>query len=358
MYESLKALKIKEKYGDKSAAAELKRRESERHELPLHGINNEAMYIVLNEDIIKLLETISKLYASVTDTAKVSEVILLDSYHSATIEGARTTVDNVRRSYEHPDTKDDKMVVNTMLAMNYAYEHVISQADMRELWEIIVKDVCENTQYAGKVYRDGMVYIGNALKVIHTPAEPKQIGGMIDSLYDFLSASVLNVWLKAAVMHFYFVYVHPYCDGNGRMVRVLTQSYLYHNGLDKMRYIALARAINEELSGYYTALSDSEYVYANGKSKMDITPFVYYFLSIVERALVTSLQEDVEINAKQQLLLGKMHKQGQNAEITIATAARILNLSQQTAAKHLNSLVESGHLIKLKRDRRNIYILK
>ena len=358
MYESYKSLKIKEKYGDSSASNEIHRRMSLRHKISLHGINNEAMYIVLTEEITEQLKTIAKLYAAVTDTAKISEVILLDAYHSATIEGARTTVENVRKSYEHPDTKDDKMVVNTILAMNYAYEHVIAQDNMRRLWEIIVKDVCENAQYAGTEYRDDMVYIGNAARIIHTPAKPECIKDMIDSMYDFLHTSELDIWLKAAVMHFYFVYVHPYCDGNGRMVRVLTQSYLYHNGLDKMRYIALARAVNGDLSGYYTSLSDSEYIYANGKPWLDITPFVYYFLKIVEKALLSSLQEDVPINAMQKLLLSKMRKQGKNAEITITTAAKILNVSAQTAAKHLNNLVESGHLIKLKRGRRNIYTLQ
>ena len=289
MYESYKSLKTKEKYGDSSAAAKLSSRIDLRHKISLHGINNEAMYLVFTEDIAEKLNTIARLYAAVTDTAKVSEVILLDAYHSATIEGARTTVDKVRKAYEHPNTKDEKMVVNTMLAMNYAYEHVISQDNMRELWEIIVKDVCENAQYAGTEYRDGMVYIGNAARVIHTPAKPECIKDMIDSMYDFLHTSELDIWLKAAVMHFYFVYVHPYCDGNGRMVRILTQSYLYHNGLDKMRYIALARAINNDLSGYYTSLSESEHAYANGHTWMDTTPFVDYFLSSVERALITSL---------------------------------------------------------------------
>lgn len=358
MYESYKSLKTKEKYGDVSATANIHRRLDLLQKISLHGINNEAMYIVLTEDIAEELKTIAKLYSAVTNTAKVSEVILLDAYHSATIEGARTTVDKVRKAYEHPDTRDEKMVVNTILAMNYAYEHVISQTNMRKLWEIIVKDVCENAQYAGTEYRDGMVYIGNAARIIHTPAKPERIKDMIDSMYDFLNTSELDIWLKAAVMHFYFVYVHPYCDGNGRIVRILTQSYLYHNGLDKMRYIALARAINSDLPGYYTSLSESEYIYANGRAWMDVTPFIYYFLGIVERALITSLQEDVTINTRQQLLLNKMHKQGNNAEITIAAAAKILKVSAQTAAKHLNNLVESGHLIKLKRGRRNIYILR
>ena len=358
MYETYRILKIKEKAGSQTASLEMEKRRESRVKLPLQGLGGEVMYLVPTDEISARLTSIQELYACVTDAHKASDVILLDAYHSATIEGARTTVENVRKALDKPKTKDDRMVVNTVRALNYAYEHEIDMGDMRGLWEIIVDGVCENAGLAGTEYRDGMVYIGGASGIVHVPAKPEAIKPLISDLGDFMRGSQLDVWLKAAVMHFYFVYVHPYCDGNGRMIRVLTQSYLYHSGLDKMRYVALSRAINNDLSGYYTSLRDSEYVYANGRSWMDVTPFVCYFLGAVERALLTSLQEDVPISDKQKLLLAKMRKNGKNAEITIANAAGILGTCQQTAAKQLNGLVESGHLTKTRRGRKNVYILR
>ena len=358
MYESYRRLKIKENAGSQAAALEMEKRLHDRVKLPLPGLNGEVMYVVLSEELTDRLRSIQELYACVTDTRKASEVILLDAYHSATIEGARTTVERVRRAYDKPQTKDDRMVVNTMHALSYAYEHTIDMKDMRKLWEIIVDGVCENAKYAGTEYRDGMVYIGGISDIVHIPAKPEDIKPLMGDLQDFMQCSDLDIWIKAAVMHFYFVYVHPYCDGNGRMVRVLTQSYLYHAGLDKLRYIPLSRAINDDLSGYYTSLRDSEYVYANGRSWMDVTPFVYYFLCTVERALLTSLQEDIPISEKQKLLLTRMRRHGKNAEITIATASSILKVTPQTAARYLNGLVEGGHLSKIRRGRKNIYVLK
>ena len=49
--------------------------------------------------------------------------------------------------------------------------------------------------------------------------------------------------------HFYFVYVHPFCDGNGRTARVINVSSLYHAGWKKMKRLPLSNAINNELNG-------------------------------------------------------------------------------------------------------------
>ena len=358
MYETYKILKIKEKAGVETVGEIIRKRQEGKCELSLQGINRECIYLFLTEEIKEKLRSVNGLYASITGEHKAAEVILLDAYHSATIEGARTTVENVRRSFDFPKTKDDKMVVNTVKAMNYAYEKAIDINNIRELWEIITKNVCENEQLAGKEFRSGMVYVGNAASIVHVPASPEQIEPLIIDMFEFLESSDLDIWIKAAVMHFYFVYIHPYCDGNGRTVRILTQSFLYHHGFDKIRYVAFSRAINDDLSGYYTALRDSEYVYANGRSWMDATPFVSYFLETLERALITSLQEDVKLSEKQKLLLKRMQKKGKNAEITVANAAKILAATEKTAARNLNKLVETGHLIKIKRGRKNIYILK
>ena len=70
--------------------------------------------MVQTAEIQKHLESIELLYPKVSSEKKAKDIILLDAFHSATIEGAGTTVENVRKAYEKPESKDDKMVVNTM----------------------------------------------------------------------------------------------------------------------------------------------------------------------------------------------------------------------------------------------------
>ena len=358
MYESYATLKIKEKAGIESAVRELQYRKQHREVLPLHGLKDTLIYMVQTEEIQNRLKSIDSLYQKVRGEQKVKDVILLDAFHSATIEGAKTTVENVRKAYEKPKSKDDKMVVNTIHGMNYAYENQINMENVRELWEIVTKDVCENEHLAGTKFRTGMVYVGSNTDIIHTPAKPDAIESMMKELFVFVNLPFFNVWLTAGIFHFYFVYTHPYCDGNGRMARILTQSFLLHNGLDKIKYLPLSRTINNNLSGYYTSLKEAELVQTNGKRWIDITPFLDYMLNVIEECIITSIKEDNKLSANQKLLLTKMQKRGRGREISIATAADILKVSPQTAGRVLNELVKMGYLDKTKRDRKNIYILQ
>lgn len=202
------------------------------------------------------------------------------------------------------------MVVNTVRAMNYAYRHGINGENIRMLWEMVVKDVCENERLAGEKYRSGMVYVGSRDRMIHTPPHPEKIECMLQQLGPFLAQSQENIWIKAAIFHFYFVYVHPFCDGNGRVIRILTNAYLYQSGLKKVRYLPLSRTINQRLNGYYHTLRDAEILYLNGKKWMDFTPFVDYFLECVEACMIASVREDISLGANEENILKRMQKKG------------------------------------------------
>lgn len=358
MYESYDVLKIKEKAGITSATQELEYRKNHKEQIPLQGLENTFLYVVFTDEINNKLLSIDNLYAQINSTAKVKDVILLDAYHSATIEGARTTVEKVRMVYDKPKTKDDKMVINTIHGMNYAYENVINIENIRVLWELITEDVCENSHFFGTLFRDGMVYVGSNMDIIHTPAKPEEIEGMIRDMFEYQQSSNLSIWIKAAISHFYFVYIHPFCDGNGRTARILTQSYLFHNGYKKIKYLPLSRTINDNLSGYYSSLKESETIYMGDRKWMDITPFIDFFLEVIENCMVTSLREDNQLSQEQLLILNKMKKRGKGTEITVENAASILKVSNQMAIEYLDTLVDMGYLEKVSRELKEIYILK
>lgn len=140
MYESFEKLSIKGKVGIKTAMEEQERRKRARQLLPLNGMDNTELYMVMTEEIQERLQSIEELYRVLTSLHTAQEVILLDAFHSATIEGAQTTVEHVRQAYNDPKTKDDKMVINTVKAMDYAYQHGIDGENVRTIWEIIVRD--------------------------------------------------------------------------------------------------------------------------------------------------------------------------------------------------------------------------
>ena len=91
------------------------------------------------------------------------------------------------------------MVANTYKGCMYAYDHQIDETNIRELWDIIVKDVCENENFAGTLYRDGMVYIGNEIKTEHKPAKAEEIPQFMKKLYAFDRDFQLDPLIKSFV---------------------------------------------------------------------------------------------------------------------------------------------------------------
>lgn len=69
--------------------------------------------------------------------------------------------------------------------------------------------------------------------------------------------------------------MHPFCDGNGRIARLLTSDFLIRSGLNNFSALTLSKTINETSQAYYMALENSE------NSLHDITPFIQYILKTV-----------------------------------------------------------------------------
>ncbi|HHX11323.1 MAG TPA: Fic family protein, partial [Clostridiales bacterium] len=288
-YISDKTLRIRAKKGDEDADTELMLRQMYQENIGLKGINDEDLVyvtIVVNPQIERLKE----LYTQVTlNEQAYKDNIMLDSFHSATIEGARTTVDNVKRAMtEKPKSKDDKMVVNSINGYYYALTHPNTIDNLLEFWKIVTEDVCDNQDKIGDRFRIGMVYIGNETETIHTPEVPEKLEERMASLYKYLDnainhSDVDNVLLAAIIYHFYFAYIHPFADGNGRTARIMMASIMHHSGYDKVGALPISRCINDRLSRYYNTLEESEIVRKEGKSKyLDITPFIAEMLDVLE----------------------------------------------------------------------------
>lgn len=344
MWDTLQKLEYRANAGLTKAKAELEQRLSDRMALPLPGIHGEKLYLTGVEQLKNRCVELNQLYDKLPEHRGFKDTILLDAWSSATIEGARTTVAKVKQSFDNPKTKDDKMVVNTIAGCNYAYQHPITGHNIRKLWEMVVEDVCENQQHQGSLYRDGMVYIGSHNRIIHVPAAPEQLPERMDALFSFQETET-DPLLMSFVAHFYFVYIHPFCDGNGRLARILNASQLYHSGYRKMKNLPLSSAINDQLSGYYGSLNDSEQpLLDNGHSWLDLSPFVSYMLDAFERCLIDAGLSQNTLTPSESKLLERMNKAGLHAEITVKKAMGILNLSESTTRKTLNQLVTKGYL--------------
>ena len=327
------------------AKDELHRRLTDRVRLPLCGLNGESLYLTGMSELRNKVSKLDTFYAQLPAHRGVKDTILLDAWSSATIEGARTTVQQVRDHFKNPKTKDDRMVINTIAGSNYAYNRPITERNIRTLWEKVVDGVCDNEAHRGTLYRDGMVYIGSGTRIVHTPARAEQLPELMDQWFSFREEETGDLLIRSFVSHFYFVYLHPFCDGNGRMARILNASQLYHGGYKKMKSLPLSSAINKQLSGYYSSLEDSEIVLNGTESKwLDLTPFVSYMLEAFERCMMDAALSENVLSEKELKLLERMNKTGIHGEITVKKAAVILKISENGTRSVLEKLVKKGYL--------------
>lgn len=345
MWDTIQKLEYRAKANIAGAQEELNARLTDRLELPLVGLHGEKLYLTGISDLRKRQAELNVLYHQLPVHRGVKDIILLDAWSSATIEGARTTVEKVRQSFDNPKSRDDRMVINTIAGANYAYGRPITEKNIRRLWEKITDGVCENTDHMGTKYRDGMVYIGSVGRVIHTPAAPEMLPELMKSWFAFREQETEDLLIDSFAAHFYFVYVHPFCDGNGRTARILNASQLFHGGYKKMKNLPLASAINQRLGGYYGSLSDSEVVINSAdESWLDLSPFVSYMLDVFEGCLMDAALSTNTLSETETKLLERMNKVGIHAEITVKKAAGILGRSESAVRTVLNSLVQKGYL--------------
>lgn len=280
-----KILERDAKLGDHIAARKLEERRQKLVELSIRDAMGNRLTYCPDAIPDKLLKDINKMYSHISITNMDTEVsVEEESFHSCRIEGADTTQEELNEIFraKRSEKKGDKMILNTYRAVKYL--NITTKRDVNtlvQLWKIVTDGVCDNAGMSGERFRNGVVKVGS-----HEAPEPELLDYCMKQFFDFYNEeNIENPYIKVAIVHFYFVYMHPFCDGNGRIGRLLTSDFLIRSGLDNFSAITLSKTINATAPQYYQALEDSENAF------FDITPFIQYMLKTVYDNLYEVLDE-------------------------------------------------------------------
>ena len=132
----------------------------------------------------------------------------------------------------------------------------------------------------GNYYRHDAVYVVGD-KVEHSGLDHRKLNGYMAQFIDFINTKDdISDFHKGAIIHFYFVYLHPYFDGNGRMARMLHLWFLIQKGYAATLFVPFSSLIEKSRNDYYKAISQVE---ENLKiaDVLDVTPFIKYFSEYV-----------------------------------------------------------------------------
>jgi Fic family protein len=186
------------------------------------------------------------------------------------------------------------------------------------------------------------------------PAAARVSGEMRAFLEWFNAAGDADWVVKAALGHLWFVTVHPFEDGNGRIARAIADMALARSENSSQRFYSMSAQIRLERSEYYLRLEQAQ------KGTMDATAWMDWFLACLGRAMEgaqTALSgvlarsrfwesvATVNLNARQRLVLNRLLDNFEG-KLTTSKWAKLAKCSQDTAARDILALVERGILVR------------
>lgn len=188
---------------------------------------------------------------------------------------------------------------------------------------------------------------------IHYEAPPSaDVAAEMERLIDWCNNAVQSPFIMAAVAHLWFVTIHPFDDGNGRLSRTLADMLLARLDVDSARYYSMSAEINRNKKAYYEILEKTQ------KGDLDITEWLLWFFyclenaitrasSIIDRTLKKSAYWDkfrnTDINERQRKVINRLWD-GFEGKLTSSKWAKICSCSQDTALRDINDLIAKGML--------------
>lgn len=308
--------------------------------------------------------------------AALMDSIIDEAFSSSVIEGAFSTRKRAQEMITKkldPKTKSELMIFNNYKAIRYTLENIdeeITPDFIYHVWSLLTKDTLEEGDYTER-FRTGPVYIKNKLgEIVYEGVDCKIVPKMMDSLVWFINEKTdgIHPIIKSIIIHYYFVYVHPFFDGNGRTARALMNQYLIKSGYDFFKYFSISKILVEKRSKYYEAIKACE------DMDNDITYFIeFYSVLLVQtiaeirktyisqfskKAIVELLgKKSIVLNARQLKTLDVAIKKNRKS-IDINEYIKKHKVVQETARKDLGQMVEYGMFEKNKVGKKYVYSLK
>lgn len=160
--------------------------------------------------------------------------------------------------------------------------------------------------------------------------------------------------LKAALAHLWFVTIHPFDDGNGRIARAIADMLLARSEGSSRRFYSMSAQIREERGEYYGILEQTQ------KATMDVTGWVEWFLGcltreiegaqaalsgVIAKARYWEKLRDLPLNDRQRIVINKL-LEGFEGKLTTSKWAALTKSSNDTALRDIQQLVDRGVLVR------------
>ena len=268
---------------------------------------------------------------------------------------------NQEKTHEAPSSRQvDGMVEMTLNALQNYEAEVTAQRLFCWHSALFPTGVSGLKRIAVGRYREGpMQVLSGSMgreKIHYEAPEASRVEPEMDLFLRWCNAEQgLDPVLKAGIAHFWFVSIHPFEDGNGRIARALADLYLARADGSERRLYSMSRQIEEEKSDYYRILETQQ------RDSSDLTRWMEWFLHCLGRSLshaekalsstlfASSLWEMLSVkgvNERQRLIVSRMLDEDFRGFMNTSKYAKIAKCSTDTALRDITDLKEKGVLIR------------
>jgi Fic family protein len=191
---------------------------------------------------------------------------------------------------------------------------------------------------------------------VHFVAPPAaRVDAEMRAFLDWFNAPIaIDLVLQAALAHLWFVTIHPFDDGNGRIARAIADMALARSEGSAQRFYSMSAQIRQERGAYYGILEQTQ------KGTMDVTPWMEWFLGCLGRAIdgaqITlaavlakarfwEATAGVALNERQRMVVNRL-LDGFDGKLTTSKYAKLAKCSPDTALRDILALVERGILVR------------
>lgn len=287
--------------------------------------------VVLTVDLVRMGDILGKMRKAISidiPLDRLDFLQLLDEYHSSTIDGANTTMDEI---VSGTISRSTVMARQSLMGFQHLLHKELSEYSLIDAWKIVADGWYDNASAGYDGYRKCNMYEGKPSEVVHITAPVESISTMMNSLLKYEHEFVL---VNAAAFGFYLYYVYPFAVGNGRMSRMLMKKII---GIPAL---PLSKAIDMNRIKYYQRIHTSE---VESKGKMDITPFFEFILDMVDTACDMLDLCTKPFDSLQGLLLQSLYSR-KRTYISYNEVMYILGVDIDVAVKVVDDLCEMGYL--------------
>ena len=341
-------------------------RVSEEVELFFLPIKNVLM---LQDEIIQNSRDILNLSNELPEVALnycVREIMVNEIIKSNGIEGVHTTKKDVYDSMNsNKKYRFSGIIKKYKQITENKIQKINSAEEIRKIYdEVFSEEIMINpeNQLDGKLFRKGLVYVtDSSMKNVHLgDSNEDLILKHIQNLIIFMNKKDINFLLKACITHYYFEYIHPFYDGNGRFGRLIFSMYLARK-LDVFTGLSLSYAIFSEKEKYSKLFLNT----SNSKNFGEITFFLIGMLELIKKgqeSIIKMLEDKIEKlnfsrNYLNNLNLSDLEKDimfvyiqnhiFSNSDLEDKELCKIINMSRPTLKNNIEQLIKKEYLTKI-----------